>query len=95
MKPRHRAALWGGMLLFPAAAVSAPAAVVGLLPLNVNLDHIAHNDTLAWSLLGVLGVTLGLVAACGLGIYRQFRRNRPKNWREIQRLGRIYLGEDH
>lgn len=42
--------------------------------LNVNPDHIANNDTLAWSLLGVLGVTLGMVSACGWGIYRHFHR---------------------
>lgn len=46
----------------------------GRLRLNVNPDHIANNDTLAWSLLGVLGVTLGMVSACGWGIYRHFHR---------------------
>jgi|GEM_PF-5979177 len=42
--------------------------------LNVNPEHIANNDTLAWSLIGVLGVTLSMVSACGWGIYRHFHR---------------------
>ena len=56
--------------------LNAASAFQGL-PLNVNPDHIANNDTLTWSLLGVLGVTLGMVTACGVGIYRQFRRAAP------------------
>ena len=46
--------------------------------LNVNLDHIANNDTLAWSLIAVLVITMALVTACGLGIYRQFRNITPE-----------------
>ena len=42
--------------------------------LNVDPAKIAGNDTLAWMLLGVLGMTLGMVGACGWGICRRFRR---------------------
>ena len=66
------------MLLLLTTAAPATAALPAWLPLNVNPDHIAHNDTLTWSLLGVLGLTLAMVTACGLGIYRQFRRSTPE-----------------
>ena len=72
-------ALRGGQPTVPAIPplVIAPS-WFGLLPLNVNADAIAHNDILTWSLLGVLGITLGMVTACGFGIYRQFRRVTPE-----------------
>ncbi len=62
----------------------APVAALAQLPfsgshLNVNAEHIAHSDTLAWSLMGVLGLTLGMVTACGVGIYRQFRKPSPES----------------
>lgn len=41
--------------------------------LNVDPAKIAGNDALAWMLLGVLGMTLGMVGACGWGICRRFR----------------------
>lgn len=77
MKPPCRGALWRIAPLLLALAVPARAALPGWR-LNVNPDHIANSDTLAWSLLGVLGLTLGMVGACGWGIYRQFRRITPE-----------------
>ncbi len=79
MKPPFRGAVWRGipllcLLIFP---LPAHAGLPGWR-LNVNPDHIANSDTLAWSLLGVLGLTLGMVGACGWGIYRQFRRITPE-----------------
>ena len=77
MKSLSGPALASAAVLMLASAIPASAAHAGL-PLNVNPNYIANNDTLAWSLLGVLGLTLGMVTACGLGIYRQFRRSTPE-----------------
>ena len=77
MKPRLRSGHAGAVVLLLITGTSMSAGLGGL-PLNVNPQHIANNDTLAWSLLGVLGLTLGLVTACGVGIYRQFRRSTPE-----------------
>lgn len=77
MKPCLRPFLTRAILLFLATSLPAPAAISGL-PLNANPDYIANNDTLTWSLLAVLGLTLGMVTACGVGIYRQFRRMTPE-----------------
>lgn len=77
MKPRLGSAFSGFVILWLATSLPAYAAYGGFST-NVNPDHVANNDLLAWSLLGVLGLTLGMVAACGLGIYRQFRRSRPE-----------------
>ena len=77
MKPPVRPALLLAALTFAGLCLPASAASGGL-PLNVNANAIANNDTLAWSLIGVLGLTLGMVTACGLGIYRQFRRITPE-----------------
>ena len=59
--------------------------------MDVNARQTANNDILAWSLIGVLGVTLGLVCACGLGMYRQFRRATPETelLEEIKREARL------
>lgn len=91
MKPLSHPALRGGMLLLLISAAPASAALPAWLPLNVNPDHIAHSDTLTWSLLGVLGITLGMVTACGFGIYRQFRRSTPEQelLEEIKREARL------
>lgn len=54
-----------------------PGALLGsvaFLPLQVTPNHIANSDVLAWSLLGVLGLTLALVSACVWAICRHFRR---------------------
>lgn len=78
MPPRFRAFVICTPLFLIAAAGVSPAAMPGPA-LNVNPEQIAaHGDILAWSLLGVLGVTLGMVTACGLGIYRQFRSTTPE-----------------
>lgn len=37
-----------------------------------------REDTLAWSLLGTVGLTFGMVTACGLGIRRHQRRSKPE-----------------
>lgn len=77
MKSRLRPGLILATLLYLLSTLPAWAAPGGL-PLNVKPDYTANNDTLTWSLLGVLGLTLGMVTACGLGIYRQFKRSTPE-----------------
>jgi hypothetical protein len=77
MKLPCRGAVWRATSLLLLFTLPARAALPGWR-LNVNPDHIASSDTLAWSLLGVLGLTLGMVGACGWGIYRQFRRTTPE-----------------
>ncbi len=75
MKPTFRHVCSAAFLL------ASPHSALALPPgygLNVDPDKIAHNDILAWSLMAVLGLTLGLVTACGVGIFRQFRRSRPE-----------------
>ena len=78
MKPRLRSGIAGVVVLLSLTSTSMSAGPGGL-PLNVTPQHIANSDTLAWSLLGVLGLTLGMVTACGVGIYRQFRRSSPES----------------
>ena len=96
MKPRLRPASAGAFSLWLVTGLPASAAPGGFA-LNFNPDHIANNDTLAWSLLGVLGLTLGMVAACGVGIYRQFRRSTPESElldeikRQVRSPGPVHL----
>lgn len=73
MKPKRTAiaTLTGPAALIPMRCW-AELAVPGVR-LNVDQAKIANNDTLAWMLLGVLGMTLGMVGACGWGICRRFR----------------------
>ena len=77
MKPLHLPARWRVSLLL-ILPVTAPAAGLHGLPFKVNPEHIANHDLLAWSLLGVLSLTLALVGACFWGIYRQFRKVAPE-----------------
>lgn len=72
MKPFFHGAV--GNESSPLLALAKPAQAA----LHVGPAHSAHHDTLAWSLLGVLALTLCLVGACGWGIYRHFRRTTPK-----------------
>ena len=76
MNRRLRPWLLCAALLLPAGPF-IPAVFQTDLPVPVNHEQTSPGDALAWSLLGVLGLTFGLVTACGLGIYRQFRRFAP------------------
>lgn len=80
----HLYSILHGAILDPAGPLhrlqgppAAPAGSSGSR-LGVGLDHIANNDILAWLLIVVLLVAFGLVTACGLGIYRQFRNVTPE-----------------
>ncbi|MDB6070500.1 MAG: hypothetical protein JWL81_1671, partial [Verrucomicrobiales bacterium] len=74
MKPNRTAiATLAGLAALIPLRCWAELAVPGAR-LNVDPAKIAGNDTLAWMLLGVLGMTLGMVGACGWGICRRFRR---------------------
>lgn len=90
MQRRLRPTLLCAALLLP-AATSLPASSRTGVPVPVNLEQISPGDAFAWSLLGVLGLTFGLVTACGLGIYRQFRRVTP----ETERLEEIKQASRH
>jgi len=70
--------LAAAVLLPHGLSAQTPPELMGLR-LNVNPDQIANNDTLAWSLIGVLGITLSMVSACGWGIYRHFHRQTPES----------------
>lgn len=80
MKPLCRPALRRATLplLWLTAAHACALGHGSGLPTNIDPRLIAQNDALAWSLLGVLGLTMGMVAACGVGIFRQGRRHRQK-----------------
>lgn len=77
MKRRLQTCLLCAAVLLPVAPC-LPAVLHTDLPVPVSHVQTSPGDAFAWSLLGVLGLTFGLVTACGLGIYRQFRRVTPE-----------------
>ncbi len=92
MQRRLRPTLLCAALLLPSVP-SLPAASRTGVPVPVNLEQISPGDAFAWSLLGVLGLTFGLVTACGLSVYRQFRRVTPETERleEIKQAARYSI----
>lgn len=77
MKRRLRTCLLCAAVLLPVAPCFS-AVLQSDLPVPENHAQISPGDAFAWALLAVLGLTFGLVTACGLGIYRQFRRVTPE-----------------